>query len=147
MMSFVKHPIKDLSSTAGEDGGVEVVEVEEEVTNNSSRSNNEEEHVCTSDINSINEDFVDQAADDPDEVDEQSEVEEDQSHGQSGLNNEEESAVRSDANSNVEHDDDQGELEGPAKESDHHGEVQNHGEVLNAAHQRCSWAKGKVPCL
>ena len=69
------------------------------------------EHVSTSDINRIFEDFV-EAADDPDEV------EENQSNG---LNNDR----RNDVNSNEEHDDEavdvQGELEGPA----HNGEVQN----------------------
>jgi len=113
------------TSAAGEEGGeVEVLEMEEEVTNSPSRSNDEEEHVCASDINR---DFVDQAADDPDEVDEESEVDENQSNGQSGLNNEEESAGRNDVNCNEEHDDEagdrQGEVEG--QHSDHHGEVEN----------------------
>ena len=69
----MKHLKKDPSSEAGEGGEVEVVEVEKEVTNSARRFNNEEDHVCTNiNINSINEDLVHQAADDPDEVDEQS---------------------------------------------------------------------------
>ena len=61
--------------------------MEEEVTNESRRSNTEEEHVCT------NGDFFDQAADapeeeaadDPEEVDEQSKVDENQSSCSSAL--------------------------------------------------------------
>ena len=84
---------------------VEVVE-EEELSNGGRRAND-----CTSDVE-CNQDFVDQAGDDPGEVD-QSEVEE--NHGQSGFNNEE-SIGGNDVNSNEEHD----EIEGPAQ----HNEVQ-----------------------
>ena len=100
-VSSVKHLEKDRASAAGEGGEVEVMEMEEESTNRSRRFNNEEEdNVGTSDVNSIDEDFVDQAADDPDVVDE----EETQSNdGQNGLNNEEVSAGRDDINCNAEH--------------------------------------------
>ena len=42
-VSSVKHPEKDPILAAGEEGEVQVVEIEEEVTNSSKRSNNEEE--------------------------------------------------------------------------------------------------------
>ena len=85
-VSSVKH-------LAPAEGEVEVVEVEE-LSNGGSRANG-----CTSDVEC---NFVDQVADDPDEVD-KSEVEENQSNGQSGLNKEE-SGGSNDVNSNEEHD-------------------------------------------
>ena len=79
----MKHPKKDDASA--EEGEIVEVEMEEEVTNSSRRSYNEEEHACTNDVNSnhdnICEDFEDQAADDPGEVDEQTGVKENQSKG------------------------------------------------------------------
>ena len=131
-VSSVKHPEKDSTSAAGEEGEVEVVELEEEVTNSSRRSIAEEEHVCaTSDINR---DFVD----DPDEVDEHSEVDENQINGQSGLNNEEESVGRDDVNCNEEHDVEAGDRQGEtAQRSDYHGKVENQcsqcGKTLGSA--------------
>ena len=70
-------------------------EVEEELCNLSRRSNDEKEHVGTNDVNSI-EDHDDEAADNPDEVDQN------QSNVQCGLNNEE---VSDDVNRNEVHDD------------------------------------------
>ena len=70
---------------------VEVVEVEEELSNSGSNV-----EVCTSDVN-LNQDFVDQAADDPDEVDHQCEVE-NQNNGSSGFGDEEKPASNADAN-------------------------------------------------
>ena len=100
---------------------VEVVEVEEELNN--SGSNDVE--VC-SDVN-LNQDFVEQAADDPGEVD-QCEVE-NQGNGSSGFSYERAHASNADANnSNGDHDeavDELAELGGPAQESGHHTEVEN----------------------
>ena len=98
----------------------------EELSNFSRRSNNEKEHVSTNGVNSIEDHDDEETADDPDEVDELPEFDQNQSNVQCGLNNEEES---DDVNSNEVNDDeavdDQGELEDPARQSDHHGEVQN----------------------
>ena len=112
----MKHP-------APAEGEVEVVEVDERLGNGGSRSNDGEEGVCTNDVN-CNEDFVDQAADDPDVVDQQLE-DENQSNG---FSYEEEPARNADAISNKDHDDavdELVELEGPAQESGHHAEVEN----------------------
>ena len=100
---------------------VEVVEVEEELNN--SRSNDVE--VCTSDVN-LNQDFAEQAADDPEEVD-QCEVE-NQNNGSSGFCYEEQPASHADAINNGDHDEAADvlvELQGPAQESGRNAEMEN----------------------
>ena len=114
--------------------------MEEELSN---LSNEEEERVCTNDVSSI-EDHDDDAADDPDEVDQN------QSNVQCGLNNEEES---DDVNSNEVDDDeavdDQGELEDPARQSDHQCEVQNQcsqcGKSFNTASKLVNHKRVHLP--